>query len=127
MKKLPVKFDLEWSKIHSWRNVNPYTICFVYPEKGEAFIAKGGLSDIEKVIKSVMEDQNYVYRYEIFGHGASRGSWKIKLPKEYNAYLFEKGKKNPARMMVFKNGEKIIEKNLKRIPRCFPNEFRNLK
>ena len=51
MKKLPIKKEFVYDPIGSYRLSNPYTISFIYPQKGQAFIVKGGSNDIDNYLK----------------------------------------------------------------------------
>ena len=51
MNKLPVKQEFKYEIIGCHRDVNPYTMAFVYPQKGKPFIVKGGLNDVEKYLE----------------------------------------------------------------------------
>lgn len=48
----PVRADMEWKKVGSWKTRDPYTIAFVFPKSASPYIAKGGLNDVEKWIKT---------------------------------------------------------------------------
>jgi len=143
--KLKVRKEFEYNQIGSFRNVNPYTIFWVYPKTGEAYIVKGGLNDVESFVDSHQRVPAIIH-YQYFRHGSSRGGFKftgnilsnIKINiSQFNHY----GKSDRARekcsIRVYKvqplhfsyernsysSKELIFEKIVKRIPRGWIKEL----
>ena len=119
--KFQVKKNLssEWTPKGSWGRVDPYTIAFCYGINGEKYIIKGGRYSVNLELRNITEPTCVHLKY--FCKGKSRGEVEVINTGDVKAYI-SKG----MGMKVFKNGEIIIDKPLKQIPRCFPKEIKSI-
>jgi hypothetical protein len=50
MKRIPTFKQFPYNRIHSFRDINPYTIVYFYPKYGIPFVVKGGYNDCKRFI-----------------------------------------------------------------------------
>jgi len=142
-KQLTVAKEFAYNKIGSFRNANPYTIAFVYPQVGEACVIKGGLNDVKKYA-----EKNYpiaIVKYTFFSKGKHRGYYRfngekdgyyirfIKSAPSYKAQPEEWGfpAKEGHRCQVSVSGpflsgvgrQEVFKKELRRLPRRWMKEL----
>lgn len=142
--KLPVKKEFDYSIIGSYRNVNPFTIAFVYPKNSKAYIVKGGLNDVKRYLEADKEPS--IRFFTMFHKKKSRTNVKIhglnesfsvgflgpKYPSEnirhddfHNPYV-EKNVRNIMRHELYvgyRSGKTIYKKRLRKIPRKWMEEL----
>ena len=75
--KLPVKFDGQYDKIRSYTDGNPYSIWFIYQQKGNPYIIKGGARDLVKWVENEFSDKNKlaIVNKTYWHHGKHRSYW----------------------------------------------------
>lgn len=121
--KLKVKFDgsREWNSIGSWTYTNPYSIIFVYPKDGETYVLKGGLKRVEEKLKEDNRPLGYIRT--MYHKGRARGGNHMAFLNlgEIKAYIMRP--KDKFQFIIFREGLAIFDKELKRIPRCFPHQI----
>ena len=87
MQLLPVKAEFPYNPIGSYYNGNPYAIAFVYPQKGQAYIVKGGLVDVEAFL--IRQTEPCIVHIGYFAKGKARCTHtEIRgLSPDYKAYI----------------------------------------
>jgi hypothetical protein len=152
MSKLPIKKEFPYDKIRSWAEFNPFVICFIYPITGKPFCVKGGLQKIRPWLEKNLTCSHVMYE-TIWRNGNNRTYHaKVNLKGEYTGGLNTHRKmkefyiaeysmdvnirvQDGWKMTVYRGGagsrprgfgaprEYVVDKKLKRPPRCFPEEF----
>lgn len=149
-KEMPVRKEFSYSPIRSWRNGNPFVIAFVYTRKDEAFIVKGGLTDVELWLENFSKNTPcFVHlgfwkdkscrhtQFKIFGLALRYSSYCFQgWPRENKSYYDDqfnlKVVKNVRniyrhRLVIYdKNGDgrtALFEKSFRRLPRKWLKEF----
>ena len=144
-KTLKIAKEFPYNKLGSYREANPFTIAFVYPQSGEACVVKGGLNDVQKYVEA-----NYpiaIINYQFFHKGKHRGyyrfngekdgchiSFKKSAPsyrqQEYNGgfgYSAKQGHRCQVTVTCYEKGckkeGKGFKKELRRLPRCWMKEL----
>jgi hypothetical protein len=120
--------EFEYDKIDSWRDGNPYTICFMYT-KNTSGIIKGGAKQVEKFIESDIKVP-CIAHFTYFHRGATRRNVIFKNFKQnriYFTYDWDSGlcRKENTLSVLRVNGNEI--KKIRRIPRKWMKELDNLK
>jgi hypothetical protein len=120
MMKLKVKEAFPWDKIGSYRNANPYSIYFVYPQNEKPFIIKGGSKDCERFLKA--HPNPAIYYYSFWHKGKHRGGWLthkffISISRYDSNYRLVNG-------YILSKGGQVI-KRVRRIPRKWIKEYDN--
>jgi hypothetical protein len=136
-KTLKIAKEFPYNKLGSYREANPFTIAFVYPQSGEACVVKGGLNDVKKYI-----DANYpiaIINYTFFAKGINRGYYRVNGEKKGYHISFKKSRPSyrkeegmwghPAKqghrcmVIIFGMGGNCFEKEVRRLPRCWMKEL----
>lgn len=128
-KTLQVRKEFPYDRIGSYRNVNPFTINFVYPMHGTPFIIKGGIIDVNKW----MDDFRCpaMINRTLWWHGIHRSMWQ-----GHRFYLYvTKPRLNPSRASKYGFEIKVQSRNpdsygkietikcVRRMPRKWMKEF----
>lgn len=106
---------------------NPYTLAFVYGEKGNRLI-KGYLQEVQEYLEKLSE--KFFVKYTFYHQGEHRGYWKF-YKKEIGIFEPEKGKYSSKRRRKFEirgysnfeGYEKVPVIQLKRMPHKWIPEF----
>ena len=77
MNELEVKFVGSYNKIGSYTNGNPYSIWFIYPQKGKPFIIKGGARSLDLWVERSFSDPSRlaIVNKTYWCHGEHRSFW----------------------------------------------------
>jgi len=147
---LPIIKEFEYSNKGSYRHVNPFSITMVYFSDGSSGCLKGGHKDIKEYMRTIPKFTrfSYVAYHNIYKDGKSRqyidvhfagGTYrgyvgmhmrKIEMRKKSEYGENTRFVRNGVRLVVHKSDRSlyspnsiILEKVVKRPPRCFPKEF----
>lgn len=120
-----------------------YVFAFVYPAFGKPFMLKGGCDKLDEYLKDKMKC-SYVVHYSRNRMGHSWHTVSIKNLKDgLRAYCFDHSKRltytstsiydngekftlsqrNGKEIFVTEKGERVFEKKVRKMPRCFPKEL----
>ena len=117
--KVKENLSAEWTPKGSWKRVDPYLIVFCYGIDGENFIIKGGCLavnlEIENIVKPTVVHRAYFHK------GKSRGVVDVINTGDVKAYISKE-----MGMKIYKDGEILLYKPLKQVPRCFPKELKSI-
>ena len=72
MKDMPIRMEFKWEPKGSMKNLNPYTIYFVYPRGDEPFRLIGGLHEIEDWLDYYKVGHSYLYHKVCYGVNPSK-------------------------------------------------------
>jgi hypothetical protein len=123
--------EFEYDKIGSWKNGNPFTICFVYT-KNTSGIIKGGAQQVEDFIKEDIKVP-CIAHYTYFYRGQSRRSVcfeNFKRDSVFFVYDWDSPGNGldlhiPVLHVLKINNEQV--KKIRRIPRKWMKELDDLK
>jgi hypothetical protein len=107
-----------WKPEGSWKDGNPYTMMFVYGISGKKTLIKGGSNQLEILLNEIEEPS--IVHVTYFHKGKSRNNINCINFGEYKVYMHNKT------ILAYKNSELILEKRVKRFPRCFPKELKTI-
>lgn len=124
MKKMK-EITFEYDRIRSWKDGNPFTIAFVYPQKSKPFVLKGGCNDVEFFLRNELKEPaivNKTYWYR----GSHRGSTIIYNNSNKDIYFCkDEDGKFTLKMFIRENNNVFMQiiKTVKRIPRKWMKEL----
>jgi len=85
----PVKKEFPYTRFGSFRNENPYTIAFIYPQVSEPYIVKGGYQNVREEYDRIC--QPAIVHETKWYHGSHRTTIRLfNLPS--NIEIFERSK-----------------------------------
>lgn len=113
--------EFPYSRIRSFTDLNPYTICFVYTQnEPKGFVVKGGVNDVNEFLKSTNESRMEFRTF--WYHGKSRGHVQFEnFTVDFICWDFDKKIKH-IKYRHPTEGRKIL-KSVKRIPRRWMKEL----
>lgn len=118
--KIKENLSAAWTPKGSWKRVDPYIIAFCYSINGENFIIKGGRYAVNWELENTITKPTVVHR-AYFHKGKSRGGVDVINTGDVKAFISKK-----MGMKIYKNGEILLDKPLKQVPRCFPKELKSI-
>lgn len=128
---IPVRKEFPYSKIGSWSRADGYTIAFVYPKGDTPFVVKGGMQDVKRYIESkgfiYERRQAAIIYYAIFCRGSTRTITDIIGLKNDTFALIKHINKSSKRkcysLIVYVDNQVVVNKPLRRPPRCWMREL----
>lgn len=122
-----VNLSHKWSKIGSWKETNPYSIYFVYSVTGEKLIVKGGLKDVESWMEENLLTTPYMFFRTLWYKGEFRGGIDFgNMPYNMSVIMYNFVTNKFKGLIIYQNGKEILKKPLKRFPRKFPIELKQI-
>jgi hypothetical protein len=119
MKRIPTLKQFPYNRIHSFRDCNPYTIVYVYPNVGKPFVVKGGANDCANFFENYKTPA--ILHLTYWHHGYHRTFYKIININVKSCYI--RRIKKRGRISYHLTTDINTIKILKRVPRKWITEL----